>query len=313
MSLESNSGNKKIICVNDQEIVFPARTARLLFFSDSDPRNSNFGLSIKISVDILNGEIKSEEMPRDDPSTIFTKMPLQKPTFINDIPHPSYFPTYAGLTPDQKWIYLNWLRDITQPIPIGYVFIYYYGLERHLMIGDYELAFEEILLLREHHHNNSFIIYSTNALRYSSLFNNRMDLLEHLYKSRNLERFDNFDLLITQRLGYDLSANIIIKLADNIKGVNRRYLKRNPDLFTKNLEEFLTRTFGGKYFPFSSKYNISSLPKCREGTFANFTFPSNIRTVEIPNFFEYKPFVDDISEILSQVHELTKKEIHDSK
>ncbi len=220
MTLESDSSNKNIICINDQRIAFPARTARLLFLSDPNSRNSNFGLSIKISVDTLNGEVKSEEMPRDDPSTIFTEMPVQKPTFINDIPHPGYYPTYLGLTPDQKWIYLNWLRDITQPIYIGYVFIYYYGLERHLMIGDYELAFKEILLLREHHHHSSFDAYSTNALRYSSLFKNRMDHLEQLYKSRNLERFDNFDLIITNRLGYDLPSNIVIKLAYNIKGVN---------------------------------------------------------------------------------------------
>jgi hypothetical protein len=306
-----NSDSMKIIHLDNQEIVFPERTARLLYFSNSDPRSANFGLAIKISINLLDGTVKSEDLPRDDPSTIFIKMPIEKPLTAEDVPGPGYYPNYAGLTSNQKWIYLNWLRDVTQPIIIGYVFIYYYGLERHLIMGDYDLAFEEILLLREHHNNNSFISYSTNAMRYSSLFKKQPNRLKQLYKLRKNERFDNFDLLIANSLGYDLPSNIIMKLSTNLKGVNKRYINSNPDIYTKNLESCLTRRFGNNFFPFSREFKIPSLPKRKELIFANITFPDEIRTIEIPNFFDYEPFVNDISEIFAEAHEMTKKDLRD--
>ena len=49
-------------------------------------------------------------------------------------------------------------------INIGYVFIFYYGLERHLFFGDAESAFDMILRLRQRHKNGSFMSYSSSAL-----------------------------------------------------------------------------------------------------------------------------------------------------
>ena len=101
-------------------------------------------------------------------------------------------------------------------------------------------------------------------------------------------------------------ASILMLLANSKHGIE----------FADNIKEFtltncLTRRFGGNYFPFSRKYEISNLPKRQETVFANFTFPSNIRTIEIPNFFDYKPFVDDILEIFTKAHEMTKKDLSD--
>ena len=59
-----------------------------------------------------------------------------------------YYPSYKNLKAENRYVYLNWLRDVTAPIPIGYVFIFYYGLERHLLFGKFEQAFDMIVKLR---------------------------------------------------------------------------------------------------------------------------------------------------------------------
>lgn len=48
---------------------------------------------------------------------------------------PSYYPSYRGFSPEQRHAYLAWLRKgRTDPtVDIGYVFLFFYGLERRLM------------------------------------------------------------------------------------------------------------------------------------------------------------------------------------
>ena len=60
-----------------------------------------------------------------------------RPSDPTAVPTPDYYPSYAGLSPEQRWVYLNWLTDVSQPVYIGYVFLYYYGLERQLLSGDF--------------------------------------------------------------------------------------------------------------------------------------------------------------------------------
>jgi hypothetical protein len=55
------------------------------------------------------------------------------------------------------------------PVDIGYVFIFYYGLERHLISGNYSEAIDTILTLRKTHNHPSFLSYSANALVISAI------------------------------------------------------------------------------------------------------------------------------------------------
>jgi hypothetical protein len=100
-----------------------------------------------------------------EPSLIFTNLPIKKPDSIGNVEHPPYFPSYSNLTPEQRFVYLRLLNNpYDADIDIGFVFILYYGLERHLLQGDFERAFNVILKLRDVHKNKSFQHYSTNAL-----------------------------------------------------------------------------------------------------------------------------------------------------
>src|SRR5713226_1204245 len=157
------------LVVGSHSLGLSARTASLLYVSDEDPNTVSSGFSIGITVTFIDGQPEIKTLSPSEPSTIFVRMPIKEPADEKEVPRPNYYPTYAGLSPEQKWIYLSWLRDIVTPIDVGYLFIYYYGLERQLLIGEFDLAFEEILLLRKHHKHPSFFSYSNAALLHSCI------------------------------------------------------------------------------------------------------------------------------------------------
>ena len=111
------------------------------------------------------------------------------------------------------------MNDINEEINIGYVFIYYYGLERNLLIGDFDTAFQEILLLTRIHNNKSFESYSYNALLFSSAFRNRFDICQQVMEKESKNGIDNIDLLFKFRFEKDISIDDFMSLAKKIKGV----------------------------------------------------------------------------------------------
>lgn len=80
-----------------------------------------------------------------------------------------YWPSYHAATPEQRSRYLDWLAGGRKDpsIEIGYVFIYFYGLERRILVDNAEHAAvaEEILDLRSvYETSRSFYRYSTSLL-----------------------------------------------------------------------------------------------------------------------------------------------------
>jgi hypothetical protein len=67
----------------------------------------------------------------------------------------SYYPQYRWLTPDQRAVYLDWLAggrkdEIPESRELGYVFLFFYGLERRLIVDkiqDREVVAEIVRLL----------------------------------------------------------------------------------------------------------------------------------------------------------------------
>lgn len=83
-----------------------------------------------------------------------------------------YWPSYSAITPEHRLTYLTWLssgkRDAS--FPVGYAFLYFYGLERRLLV-DNPSADEEAALVAEveslrdlYAANNSFSGYSQRLL-----------------------------------------------------------------------------------------------------------------------------------------------------
>jgi uncharacterized tellurite resistance protein B-like protein len=89
-----------------------------------------------------------------------------------------YWPSYSRITPESRSAYLEWLassRDDPDAY-IGYVFLYFYGLERRLLVDrekglvnnkEISLLFQEIKrLLAIYGSNGSFRSYAVNLLSY---------------------------------------------------------------------------------------------------------------------------------------------------
>ncbi len=307
------SSDTKIIPLKGYDLVTSERTAKLLYVSNDDPGGASFGLGVSLTVDLIGGTVNVRNLPATEPSTLFTRLAVRQPHDPDTVPRPNYYPTYAELAPEQKWIYLNWLRRVSEPVNIGYVFIYYYGLERQLLLGEFDLAFEEILHLRSHHQHPSFLSYSGSALLHSCVIRKRLDKLEYLNQTGTLVGLGNAELLIAYQLGFDLSAKGLINASRGIRGINRRYIKSNESLFEMALEECLRAKYGDSYFPFASRYQIKDLPRKPEMLFANVSFPREIRTPELPSFLDYTPFLDEVSAVLAEAHETVKTRLKESR
>ena len=180
-------------------------------FDKNIPDNYNV-VSFKVNLN-NKGEIETETVihKKTDPSTIWVHLPISKPTKDDNLSLP-YFPHYIDLTPAQRFEYLNWLRDIDISIDMGYVFLYFYGLERHLLIGDIERAIKIIIRLRNEHLNKSFQTYSRNSIIHACIMRNRVDLLLDIHKHTNIQDFSNAQILLAHNFGLDVSASNLIDL-----------------------------------------------------------------------------------------------------
>lgn len=280
----------------------------LLFISYDDKIPSTYrGLIFSISVDHngnLNVGSPKNEIP--DPSTIYVKLPIKKPDF--EVPNLPYYPHYIEITPEQRYIYLNWLRNVDEPIETGYVFLYYYGLERHLLVGDFDKAFNQIIRLRNHHKNKSLQNYSEAALIHSCIMRNKIDHLLTLHERTEITKFSNAQFLLAFNNGMNLgSENLINIFKKHIKLANKP-IKEDYNLLLRMVENALFFKFNKPTFPFAEKYDISKIKKTVETRFCNYTFPKEIQMVEITDFYSCKRLMDDIESIFDLAYTDYKKE-----
>lgn len=106
----------------------------------------------------------------DEASCLDMALPVGQP-YSPDTPLLPYWPCYSQISPDQRARYLSWLsggknRDLDE---IGYVFLYFYGLERRALIDgkDYDLIVPEVhRLLNRYRNSSSFDSYLGGFLAY---------------------------------------------------------------------------------------------------------------------------------------------------
>jgi len=286
----------------------PPYRKKLLFISYDKPKGHGFGLQFTISLSESGKVGLNQEVP-DDPSTIYAVLPAIEPSSPDNVEKLSYFPSYSEMNPEQRGLYLHWLYDVTAEIDIGYVFVYYYGLERHLIYGDFDAAFDEIQLLRIHHDNGSFQSYSASALVHSCLLRKRIDTLENLYKQGKFDHFSNSNLLILYHNNLGILPDMMFKLAQKITGVNRRYIKLHPELYKEKIVGVLIEKFGKQSYPISRQFLLKDIDGVSFPIFANISFPPDVRTPPLENFFRHAPFNDKMKSIFKEVHESLKIEL----
>lgn len=113
----------------------------------------------------------SRGRPRDDEaSCIDLSLPIGKPT-VEPRGSLGYYPQQASISPDQRANHIRWLaggRTATLD-DIGYAFLYFYGLERRLLVEQQDLSpivKEVVRLLETYTFSGSFDGYLSRFLSY---------------------------------------------------------------------------------------------------------------------------------------------------
>lgn len=287
-------------------INIPEPTKSLLWVTNEDISKIESAGTVKITVEIgVDGVnvVNSKDNPNffAEPSLIWTRLGIEKNDELEE--RPMYYPSYSSLSPRHRFQYLSWLKDIAQPTNLSYVFLYFYGLERHLLIGNYDLAADEMLRLIKFHDKGSFKSYAVHSLIAGSVFRKRPDIIEKA--PFLLDDVSDLALALKILKQQSLSAKNVIDLAPRIGFNNRRYIKLHPDLFERVLQSKIN-DFEESNGLIWSQFDQSSFAKDKIMVFANLSIPDRIRTIEFSQILENTKFKSILISLLQKVHDEIK-------
>ena len=285
----------------------------LLWFGDGPRKNyikeKKQNESIKINGYIINFSTYGS----DEPSLILTKLPIEKPVNPSNVPRPPYYPSYADLTPEQRWMYWQFLENpYSGTHDIGYVFIFYYGLERYLFSQRSGNAVNVILKLRDCYANTSFQSYSSTALILYTISRKDTALatsfLDSLDKSHEMKIPADLLILLKYTLGLSLTGYEIMRYSKAFLFNNQRYIKNSPDVFLGFLQKEINAQYESDFVQlglFFDNADVTKIPTADIPLFANISIRNKI--VKIPRLCEYTPFTAKMNNLLTAAHDSTKK------
>ena len=253
----------------------------------------------------------------EEPSLIYTSLPIAD---VNEnVDRPPYYPTYKGLTPEQRRIYWKLLANpYDNTIDIGYVFILYYGLERYLLTDKYEQVIDVILKLRDIHQNESFQSYTANAIILTCLRRQRADIvykfMNSLDKEYEFSFSSNLFLLCKYALDLPLTANEIMRMAKSFEFTKSNYIKKYPDLFLATLSQNIIDFYDVDTIPWNKL--ITNLEFNKLGTeeipiFANVSIMDKF--IRVPSMLTSLKLKKSIYDLLDKTHEDVKKQLAEKK
>jgi hypothetical protein len=284
----------------------PSDVIRLLWFSDGPYRNYD-PRSAEKYIETEYVTIAFHMNTDVEPSTISINDLVQKPNNSLFVQPMGYFPQYSSMTPEQRWIYLNWLCNVDEMVDIGYVFVFYYGLERHLFEGTADPAFDMILRLRKVHKNESFQHYSMSALLSAMLFHKKADMYEKFVKeTEEIITISDLFLFVKYLLKMPIFPEELIACASQFNFTNKRYIRSDYELFleifTKNLKEIQ-----GEGFVMWDGFELKNCQMTRAGTVANTSLSP--REITIPNVLSNAQFFGFVPALFNKTHEEVKLEL----
>jgi hypothetical protein len=291
----------------------------LLWIADGKFKNYEQKSSQGNSVNINGLTISFSFLNQEEPSLIYTRQSISKPNDIEKVERPPYFPTYSTLTPEQKWVYLKLLSNpYNNSIDIGFVFIIYYGLERHLLEGNFDKAFQIILKLRDVHTNKSFQSYSANALILSCLIHQRpeyvLKFIKSLDKEHELSFSDDLFLLCYYNFDIPLTAKDLMRMAKTFEFKNTNYIKKYPDVYLDCLIQALHKNYAKSGIDIRTYIKDSEFSKVRSRevrVFANTSIGD--QSVSIPVLSDSFKLKKDIYDLLETANNNTKTTLAESK
>ena len=286
----------------------PEPTRSLLFITDESPSKAASPMTITVVVNIPETGVSIGEEDHHnfygEPSLIWKQLPLRRNQELAR--DPIYYPKYTSLTPDQRFQYLSWLKDISQPTNLSYVFLYYYGLERHLLVGDYDKAVKEIFRLLQHHDKGSFRAYAQDALIATALFHKRLDIFDQY--PFLFQGISNDIFLMRRHLRARITAKEITELVSNVGFTNKRYLKLYPSEFETEINQLLA-VFEKEHGSILETVPWEDLVSEKTSTFANFSLSENIRTIRTPQLLYNDTFQSLLREMLQTAHNNLKERL----
>ena len=284
----------------------------MIWFGDGINKNYITEQSDQQTFEIAGIKISSFIMKKEEPSLLFVTKNINKPIDKNKIERPPYFPSYSDLTPEQRWIYLTSLSNpYDSSIDISYVFILYYGLERHLIYGNFEKAFDIILNLRDVHNNKSFQKYSGDALVLTCLLHQRSDMvikfINSLDKTFEFGFSDDLFLLCYYSFDIPVLAEDIMRMTKSFEFTNTNYIKKYPDLFRDSLRETIMTEIGTESVDLKKYITTSELSKSELYEVSIFANTSIIgETTSIPLLSDNIKLKEALNLFLKSAHNTVK-------
>jgi len=304
---------KEIVTFLQSEFTLHEDLKGLVWIGDGKFKNYTSKVNSENSFEINGISFSISMMGQNEPSLIITKEKIFKPSNYLKVERPPYFPTYIGLTPEQKWVYLKLLSNpYDTNIDIGFVFILYYGLERHLLEGNFESAFKVILKLRDAHANKSFQSYSANALVLTSMLHKRGDLafefIKSLDKDFELAFSDNLFIICYFSFDIPLKARDLMRMAKTFEFTNTSYIKNQHNLFEECLHSVMETEIGSSELDIKRYVTKTELQKIRTEEvriFANTSIIDKVFPVPlVSDVFQLKKVINQLLEL---AHEKTKE------
>ncbi len=288
---------------------------KLVWIGDGKYKNYEQSQGDENSFEVDGFRVTISFQNKEEPSLIYTNQKINKIKDLTSIERPSYWPTYSELTPEQKWVYLTLLSNpYNRAIDIAFVFILYYGLERHLLCGNFEEAIYVILKLRDVHTNKSFQSYSANAVVLSCMLHKRSDLvldfINSLDKEHELLFSNNLFLICYYSFDIHLMPKDVMRMASTFEFNKKNYIKKNTELFLKSLTTAIESKLGINTIDLKKYLIASEIKKVKQqevGIFANISIID--KSITIPLLSDNFKLKREMYNFLEIAHEDVKKKL----
>lgn len=243
-----------------------------------------------------------------EPSTIYLDLSLHHECEKCYVP---YFPDYSKLDENERWYYIDSLKHILDGTQdMGYVFLYYYGLERQMLEGDFDAAFDMIVSLRDVYDNKSFQKYSADALILTCLkkqkYEHLSSFLNSIDKPHELELDVDSYLFAKAVCGIGFDTMDIFKFRKAFAYTSTTYIKENKEQFLEYLEQSIVELVG------DSAIDTSCLLEHAEDCGYTVVCPyANMSLhhvhAQVPCLHEQSPFYEYCGKALMLAHERVKE------
>lgn len=236
-----------------------------------------------------------------EPSAIDIYLPISNNTADPD-ESIMYWPSYDQLSPSQRKAYLDWLNTgAREKISIGYVFLYYYGLERWLFSEKWEQAFNETLRITTIY--PKIKAYCRRPLTFVAIINDRIDLLKILEEKECLD-YVTRSFLDIRKLGYITAESFFGSINQAVLPINKNYFNNNYQLYKETFDKLIIE--------YDNRLNVDhgDLSEClKSEIFANKSMHDDVSPSELPNVYTSESIKEKASLILNKVHETVKEEL----